>query len=247
MIYRLILIFIFSFSSLYAEDGTIVMEKAYDEMNFFRNKTIDIQLTIIDSDNNQRVSFFTLRHKKTDNINKTLMKFYEPVKVKGTGLLTYKDIKKNTIMQWVYFPSFKAVRALSSDEKNQSFLGSDFSYSDIAGREVYQDSHEIIKEDDKYYYIISTPYDQKDPYSRIDIILSKKNNIPVKISFFNKEGKLLKTLVNETISEIYGRSEIIQATMFNQITGGKSTIYKNKIDVSTSLSDDDVSLKMLQN
>ena len=72
---------------------------------------------------------------------------------------TYKFDKKqwDTKSQWIYLPAFKSVKRLSSSDKNKSFMGSDFTYSDIAGRKLSQDNHTLIKTTDRFYYIESIP------------------------------------------------------------------------------------------
>lgn len=245
--YILILCFWFMkpiFANTTQMNGTKIMEKVYQEANKHKNKTSNIKLTIIDDENNERIRFFRLKTKISNDVDKSMIKFYEPLNIKGTSLLTHKVKASNETLQWIYFPSFKSLKTISSDEKDQSFMGSDFSYSDIAGRTLDEDTHQLIKQDDKYYYIRSTPKNQN-TYSKLDIIVSKENYIAVKISFYNLNDEVFKVLTNEKITKIDGAFEVVFARMKNLSTKGSSIIEKDDINIKTIIKDDEVSIKAL--
>ena len=127
------------------------------------------------------------------NLNKTtkksLIKFFRPTNVKGTSLLTHSSSEENEKSQWIYLPAFKSVKQLSSSDKNKSFMGSDFSYSDIAGRKLNQDTHRLIKETPINYYIESIPNDLDTAiYSKIRYIISRELNIVKKPFFMIKKA-----------------------------------------------------------
>ena len=128
MLIRLFLLFFLSSTLLHAIDGRGVMKMVYAEANSNKNKTTNVKLSIIDAENNERIRFFKLITQISKDFNKSLIKFYEPANIKGTALLTHKNTVKNETSQWIYFPSFKSLKALSTEEKNQSFMGSDFAY-----------------------------------------------------------------------------------------------------------------------
>ncbi len=227
--------------------GTEVMKKVYDESNKNKNKTSDIELIISDSNNNKRVRLFNLKSKISNDINKTMIMFYEPVNIKGTALLTHTDNNNNdSSSQWIYFPAFKSLKVISGDEKNKSFMGSDFSYSDIGGRTLEQDTHSLVKEDENYYYVRSIPKDSSDIYAKMDSIIDKSNNTAAKITFYNKDNKVLKILLNTQISKINGAYEIIESIMKNEQTSGQTVMKRRNVDVKTIIKEDEVNVKALQ-
>jgi hypothetical protein len=231
-------------SYCFANTGVEVMDKVYQEANKNKNKVADVKLTILDSENNERVRFFTLKTKITDDFDKSIIKFYEPVNIKGTSLLTHKNKKNDESLQWIYFPSFKSVKSISNQEKDQSFMGSDFSYSDIAGRLLKDDNHVLVKEDKDYYYVRSIPKNESS-YSKIDSIVNKSNNVAVKISFYNKQNEIFKVLTNEKIANINGAYEVVFSRMKNLTTKGSSIIEKNNIDTLKNIKDDELTIKAL--
>ena len=98
-------------------------------------------------------------------------------------------------------------------------MGSDFTYSDIAGRKLSQDSHKLIKQTDRYYYVESTPVDlERSIYSTIRYVISKKYNVILKAIFYDLTGEKLKTLSNSKISIINGVNVVMYSEMINHQT-----------------------------
>lgn len=125
-------------------------------------------------------------------------------------------------------------------------MGSDFSYSDIAGRTLDQDSHAISKQNDKYYVIESTPKSAEDAYSRFFSTIDKKTMVVRSIAFYDRKGEKLKTLTNRKIIIVNGVPLVSLSVMENHRTGGKSTMDRGDIKVDVNFSDKEVGLKGLK-
>ena len=132
--------------------GTKIMQQVANQSEIHKTQKSVVYMTILDAKNRQRDRYFNYTKKiVSKNETKSLIKFYKPTNIKNTALLSSADKIKDKTTQWLYLPAFKSVKRLSTEEKNKSFVGSDFSISDIAGRLVSKDSHRFIKEDAKYY------------------------------------------------------------------------------------------------
>ena len=63
--------------------------------------------------------------------------------------------------KWIYMPSLKTTRRVNSSEGSKSFTGTDASYDDMSTRELDDDTHELLAEENKNGYdcwkIKSTP------------------------------------------------------------------------------------------
>jgi hypothetical protein len=53
-----------------------------------------------------------------------------PAELKGTGLLAYNHGRKPA-EQWIYLPAFKRVRQITAATREESFVGTDFTYRDL--------------------------------------------------------------------------------------------------------------------
>ena len=122
--------------------GTKIMQQVANQSEIHKTQKSVVYMTILDAKNRQRNRYFNYTKKiVSKNETKSLIKFYKPTNIKNTALLSSADKIKDKTTQWLYLPAFKSVKRLSTEEKNKSFVGSDFSISDIAGRLVNKDSH----------------------------------------------------------------------------------------------------------
>jgi len=48
--------------------------------------------------------------------------------------------------RWIYVPAVDLVKPISADDKNSSFVGSDFTYEDVSGRHWSEDNHTLLEE-----------------------------------------------------------------------------------------------------
>lgn len=75
--------------------------------------------------------------------DKSMIIFDSPRDVKGTALLSHAEILKQD-NQWLYLPSLKRVKRISSNNKSGPFVGSEFAYEDITGNEIGKYSWEFL-------------------------------------------------------------------------------------------------------
>ena len=70
-----------------------------------------------------------------DDGDKSLSIFDQPADVKGTAFLTFSHAIEPD-EQWLYLPALKRVKRINSKNKSGPFMGSEFSYEDIASQEI---------------------------------------------------------------------------------------------------------------
>ena len=226
-----------------------IMIKVDEQAKKHKTQKMEVHMSIRNSKGSQKTRYFNLSKLIAIKGDHSLIKFYRPADVKGTGVLTESKIGSDPAQQWVYFPAFRSVKKLRTEKQNDSFMGSDFSYSDVAGRQVDQDVHTFFKkEDDKYYYIRSIPKNSTDAYSKLEVKVYKSIWVPTEVHFYNKKGQKLKTLFNKKISKIEGMYMVVHSVMENHLSKGDTElkIESKKIKVGISLSKGDVGLRALK-
>jgi outer membrane lipoprotein-sorting protein len=62
---------------------------------------------------------------------KNLIRFTDPPEVKGVGFLSVSREAGKTPDQWLYLPSMKRERRIASQDRDASFVGTDFNYEDM--------------------------------------------------------------------------------------------------------------------
>ncbi|MGC6367282.1 MAG: outer membrane lipoprotein-sorting protein [Candidatus Marinamargulisbacteria bacterium] len=232
---------------VFAMSGLDVMTLVQKESQKKNTRKAVVHMKIYDDQDRERVRFFNYWTKYKLSREDSLIKFFRPKNVKGTSLLTNSNTDHDSKSQWVYLPAFKSVKRLSSSDKNKSFMGSDFTYSDIAGRKLTQDDHKLIKDTDHYYYVESIPKDIDDSiYSKIRYVISKKYNVINKAIFYDLEGKKLKTLSNSKISIVNDVNVVMYSEMINHQTKGKTELNVSSMDVGLEIKDDLLSIKGLK-
>jgi len=230
-----------------APSGFEIMQNVDRQSKNYKTQSSEVYMEIYDNKNSLRKRYFTHEKKRYIDKTKSLIKFYKPAKVKGTSLLTHSLESSTDNDQWIFLPALRAVKQLSSKDKHDSFMGSDFSYSDVAGRNLNQDSHQFLKETDKYYFVRSTPKDtEDDPYSYIDFIIKKDINTPLKLIFFNKKGQKLKTLTNKKIEKFNNLYLVTEAIMENHLNGSKTSLTISEVVMDSDISDNALGINALK-
>ena len=242
------LAFLFTSNNLFAQNNKAqkIMQQVEAQSEIHKTQESRVFMKILDRKKRQRERYFNYTKKILNNTEtRSLVKFYKPTNIKNTALLSYSFKNKSTT-QWLYLPAFKNVKKLSTEEKNQSFMGSDFSIADIAGRRVNQDTHKLTKEDKKFYYIESVPKDKNDNYSKLEITVAKKIYVPIRIVFYDKNKKKLKTLENSSIKKIKGMYIITKSLMENHQTSGSTLTENSNIKVGIPISNTEVGIRGLK-
>ncbi len=178
---------------------------------------------------------------KNDFDAKMITFFNSPPDIKGTGFLSWSywdDTKDDD--QWLYLPALRKVRRISSSNKGDHFMGTDFTYDDMGERKVEEDNHKFIKNDryqDKDCHVVeSIPKKKRYIYSKKITWVDKQNWIPLKVDYYDRKGKLLKTL-NMKWQHVDNIWTWKKSEMANHQTGHKTIIDIKDIKINTGAED----------
>lgn len=121
---------------------------------------------------------------------KRLLKFTYPGDIRGQMVL----VKTRKVM-YVYLPAFKRVRRIAGHVRNQGFMGSDFTFDDMAIGSWSPDyDADFIKEDKKHWYIkLKAKKNKTPPYDKLKMKINKRMKQAVNIKYYSKKGRLLRT------------------------------------------------------
>lgn len=106
-------------------------QKLDDTERAWRDRTRKMRITIHDRRGGQRVrdlSMRTLREEGSED--KILAVFGSPPDIRGTAFLQFQH-RDADADQWLYLPALRRVRRITSSVKDESFMGTDFSYRDM--------------------------------------------------------------------------------------------------------------------
>jgi outer membrane lipoprotein-sorting protein len=102
---------------------------------------------------------------------------------------------ENKDTMYVYLPGFQKVRRVGTHVKNQTFMGSDFSFEDMS-LSRYSPTYDakLIKEDDKSWELeLVVKPGQDVEYPKVHMWVDKQSQQPNRVDFADASGKALKT------------------------------------------------------
>src|SRR3990167_2156201 len=72
--------------------------------------------------------------------------FSSPADVRDMTFMVWKHPQRDD-ERWIFLPALNLVRRIAANDKRSSFVGSDFSYEDVSGRAVAEETHAVVRED----------------------------------------------------------------------------------------------------
>jgi len=203
------------------------------------NLTSNMKMTLIDKNGKKRVRELKNYAKDKGEDTLKLMFFLSPADVKETGFLTYdyEDSSKDDD-QWLYLPELRKVKRIASSDKSSSFMGSDFTYSDMTSRNVQDYTYEIMKEPlvngHKTWQLMVVPVSneiiEETGYTKSIVFIRQDNFVAVQALNYVKLGKKLKYMKVLGLENIEG---VWTATKIQMVTKkGKKTLHKTILDFS---------------
>lgn len=177
--------------NLYAKTGFNIMKEIDRRGQGFIGSKSKITMTLIDA-YNKKVERVLLSKIIEDNKNgnKSITEFLKPLDIKGTKLLTW-SLSHTDNKQWLFLPQFKRTKKINSRGQSGSFMGSEFSYEDIAGTILEKYSYKLLSEDKSSWTIESVPK-KKSGYTKTITTVNKKDYTIQKVKYFDRKGELLK-------------------------------------------------------
>jgi len=235
-------LFLLMASSLWGMSALDLVEKI-NSRNDGQHMIRKLKMVLTDKRGKTRVNKTISYRKYYGDDKKTLIIYNEPKRLKGTAFLTYDNLTKDDT-QWLYLPSLRKVRRISSADRGDWFLGTDFSYEDIK-KETKISSEDynfkIVREDEKSYtleYSAKTKEIAKElGYSKVVSKIDKESYISKKTKFYDPRGEPLKTLINNKIEKINGIWTIGHMNMVNHQNSHVSDFYFSDIDYKTDIKD----------
>jgi hypothetical protein len=172
-------------------------------------------------------------------LNRSVIVFHKPASVKNTRFLM-KERAGGDDDQWIYLPGLGRVRRIAASEGDSSFMGTDFTYNDMEGRDVAEDRHSILREESlegyDCYVVESVPKDpSSSQYSKRIQWVARENWIPIKVEFYDKEGELLKVMRSSRIETVQGYPTVINTVMENVQTGHATELNIQKLRYNEEL------------
>ena len=215
-------------------------------------------MQLIDSAGGTRTRVLTmLRRDEVEGGNqKYFIYFHEPGDVRGMTFMVWKHVAKED-ERWIFVPAVDLIRRIAADDKRSSFVGSDFTYEDVSGREVDDDVHTLLREESlgerACYLIQSEPKASADYVRRLSWI-DKEHLLPLREEYYDAQGELFRVFSADEIEDVAtGEGEkahvlptVTRRTMKNVKSGHRTEVTYASVTYDLGLSDDDFSERRMR-
>ena len=226
-----------------AQTGRDIIQRVKDRPDG-DTRYAEMQLTLVKKNGDKRERKMVSWAMDEGRDTKKIMFFTYPGDVKGTGFLTWDyDQAGKEDDKWLYLPAMKKTRRISgSSSKTDFFMGTDFTYDDMGGRNVDEDKHTLLREETrdghKCWVVESVPVDAHEIYSRKLTWIRQDCDCGVYVEYYDKLNKLHRVLTVQDLQKVEGYWTVMKMEMRNVQSGHSTQItvtgpkYDIKVDKS---------------
>lgn len=207
-----------------------------------------ITLTITDRQGRIRKRAFTMLRRDadaSDTDQKYFVFFQEPADIRKMVFMVHKEVLSGKDDdRWLYMPSLDLVKRIAASDKRTSFVGSDFLYEDISGRNPAEDIHELVETTDSHHVLKSRPRKPESVefayyVSRIDT----KTFLPSEITYFKEDDRPYRRIRAIRVDRVEaddrgaktGYPTVTQSLAEDLETGSRSEMIFSRVRYNTGL------------
>jgi len=227
-----------------ADDGRAAREivdtmVSGDSMAFDEGYAV-VEMVIQNKRGKKRVRKIESKGKKVDGLRRFVITFLEPDDVAGTQMLSIER-KDGDDLQYLYLASMKETRKIAGADKNDNFMGTDFTFADMEQRDVEDATYERLPDTEASgipaYHIIARPNAGTSDYSKLEMWIDRKDHLPLKIYYFDKKGRLYKKMISKRIEPKGGKPTITKLLMKNIQKGSRTILTMLRLDRGAEVPD----------
>ena len=227
-------------SPIFADEAYDIIKKQ-STMPYPNTSRTVLILTNIDRNGSTEIEQIYQYGRDNKGVVDTVFDIKSPANIKGTRVLQQgKGSREDD--RWIYMPNLRQVRRISMSDRSKQFVGCEFTYNDMAIRDVDEDTHEMMDKNAqievpggrKYtcWKIKSVPLKKSHvEYSYRIQYIDKETYLPAKIEYFDKKdsNKLMKTYTTEEwkyLTTGLGNTYVMRmkVRIVNHITGRQTII-----------------------
>jgi len=210
------------------DKGLSIAKKVDSHDQGWRDSTASLKMILRNQQGEESIR--TIRLKSLEVIgdgDKGLTIFDNPRDVKGTAFLSFSHVIKPDD-QWLYLPALKRVKRISSANKSGPFMGSQFSFEDLASFEVDKYHYKYLRDErvdgHKSFVVENYPKYKYSGYTRQVVWVDQERYIPLKIEFYDRKNALLKTLLFNNYTQYLDKYWRAHEQKMKNHQNGKTTI-----------------------
>lgn len=188
---------------------------------------------------------------------KYFLYFHEPGDVRGTAFLVWKFPERDDD-RWIFIPAVNIVRRVAASDSRSSFVGSDFTYEDISGRDLSADTHTLLREEklgEALCYVVQSVPQSPTDYTKKLAWIDESTFLPLKEEYYDVQNELARVFTADKIEDVAAGdggakktiSTVTKRTMRNVKTGHRTEVSLDGVGYDVGLNDDVFTERALQN
>jgi hypothetical protein len=187
--------------------------------------------------------------------DRTLVRFSSPADIKGTGFLVW-ETPNGDDERFLYLPSLGRVRRIAGAETQESFVGSDFTYEDIGGRELERYTYVMLDENASWkaadgsahpaYRLESKQKDADAKFPRVVTLVLKDSFVTVHAEIFNRRNEVQKIFDARKVERTDGYWTILEMQMTDQLAQTRTELLVESVEYDNGLTADNFSRRELE-
>ena len=223
-----------------AQDARAIMQGVYQQ-DTSRDTSLRARLDVTAADGQTaRKRFILLRKSSPSGGSKTVARFSDPAEIRGVALLSL-DTPGAAPQQWIYVPAQQRSRSVTPRERSERFVGSDFTYEDIAERSLDDFTYQTLPAEDmienhKTFKLEATPVaPDRSQYKYIYYWVAQDVPCILHAEMYDQEGHKVRELHASGLRKEAGIWGARKTEMRSLLEGTKSVLTVDEVHLNTGL------------
>ena len=233
-----------------------------DRRDTGRDSRVDLEMRLFDRQNRRRERTLTIiglagpAKPAPDGISdRTLVRFTYPNDIAGTSFLVWERPSGDDD-RFLYLPALGRVRRISGAERQESFVGSDFTFEDIGGRALEDYSYSLVETNATWtasdkgvhqaWRLESRAKDPTAAFPRVVSLVRKDNFVVVEADIFNRRNERAKTYRVGRLERVQGIWTAFEMSMASETDRTRTELGVTSVRYNTGLKEDDFSRRELE-
>lgn len=216
---------------------TIMM--AVEERDIAQDERAEVVMLLIDAKGAQRERKLIRLRRSEGREEQVRLQFQFPPDLRDTTLLLH-DHPDREDDRWLYLPTLRKVKRISGAQKYRNFLGTDFTYDELGGREPEEDTHTLVGEEQldgkQVYKIRSVPKEKGNPYQYRLVWVWKDSPVVLKEEYYDRHGRLKKCMQVLKMETVQGIPTVLEREMVDLQEQHRTVLRFNKLKYNTGIS-----------
>jgi hypothetical protein len=192
---------------------------------------------------------------KGERADRLLIRFLFPNDIKGTGFLVLEHPGADD-ERFLYLPALGRVRRIAGEEKQDSFVGSDFTYEDMGGRDIADYTYALTSSSATWtapggkalpaWTLESMARDPHATYPRVVSTVLKDTFVVVGAQNFGRRDEVVKTFQVRALEQVSGIWTALELVMENVRDRTRTELSVTKAEYNVGLKETDFTRRVLE-